>query len=389
LQYQKRIQENFNQLIRLVIENKLDAFFIIGNLFGIPSPKNQSIDIVARNLKILAENKIKTFIMPGPYDSPLFHSNDVLIHHAFSVIPGIKIISPKDIWKKNNQIIRKPTIIGDINGKEIEIFTPSSHLIQPDDLKLDFTADTKKFSIFSFYGRFTDQNNLESFKDKILRFNFDFLKRIEDTKIDLLLIGGTNLELEDRIPRNLSYNLLFCPPISLYDFTLQQLEAGLLIDDLEAMGTKRVFVSTGNTEIVQKKIIVTGKKPDWINKTANEIIKNKPNPKHGFLQLRLEGIVPRSTYQLIEIFRLIELGKKNDFYFELVDDIQFEEETSDISGLHPLKFIRERVQKDIESLKIKLEGSEIEGDIINFKDKIALLQNAYKRIEEDWRHLNE
>ncbi|MHA1385225.1 MAG: hypothetical protein ACTSR3_15855 [Candidatus Helarchaeota archaeon] len=391
LEYEKKLLNYWNQLMNECKINNLDVLFIIGNLFNNPNPKNQSIKMVAQKLKDLTDFGIQIFIMPGPLDTPLFHSDDISPHDLLNMINDVFILIPPP-EKNMGYEIKDPLIQTHITHKEngknkkkaVEIFGPSSGLFDPQELLFNFRGDPNKISVMSLYGEITLENDLSKFKDKFLRVSLDTLIKLNDCKIDLLLIGGLSNVSKNELMKHINYNLIICPPAFPYDFNYDRIQPGIQIEDLEKIPNLRVskLISFKKYNIKQKIISVTGKDPDDINKIANNIITSNLDPHNGYFQLRLEGVLPRSIYQKIDIFELVERGRKTNYYFELDDRISFSDKTDGIGGLHPLKFIETLVQTKINNLNEETEGKNLDED-----NKAEVLEQALSKIKSDWTEL--
>ncbi|MHA1784487.1 MAG: hypothetical protein ACTSVE_04775, partial [Candidatus Helarchaeota archaeon] len=338
--HEEKLLNHFDNLIKDCISMDLKALFIVGNLFYSATPKNRSINIVAQNFKMLSRNNIQVFVMPGPWDTPLYHSNDTLVHNLYSILPNVSIIAPPKDKKSNSPEISCPLVENvikftdkdtDVKEFPIEIFAPNSILIDPQKLKFNFKGNPKKFSIMALYGEITKKANLKKVRDKKLRIIPETLRELNKSNIDLLLLGGINFPLEDDLIKSLKYNVLICPPAVPYDFNYNNINYGLQIENLESIGdaTSKLVSQTG-FKFIQEVISVTGSNPLSINNLAENLLQLQSNARDGYFQIKLEGHLSRANYQGIKIFDLIKKGKKLNFYFELRDEIEFLEVTQNI-----------------------------------------------------------
>jgi len=382
-EFDEKLLNYLDYLIEQCLINELDALFIIGNLFNNPTPKNQFVDIVKQKLIQLTEAGIQVFIMPGPCDTPLVHEYDTIIHYLFNFIPDVYIIAPSsDIQSRT--AITAPFINGKItyhkNGepasRDIEIFSPTTSLITPQELEFKFKANPDKISMLTLYGSLLSQSTSNNEENRYI-ITPEILKRINECKINVLLVGGLNLFPTEELMSSLNYDLVICPPAIPYDFNYSQHPTGIKIENLEKIGDPSCnqFIYFTGYKIIQKIITVNGKNPDEINNIALNLIQAHSDTNGGYFQLKLDGTMMREHYQMLNIYEIIEKGKKNNKYFELSDEIQFSDKNIMIKdGLSPLRFIKELIQ-------IKIDNNALT------QEEKSLLHQTLIKIDKDWKEL--
>lgn len=382
LQFEKKLQNWWDQLTKQCLKERLDSLFIVGNLFSNPNPKNRAKDEVARKLKCLVESNIQVFILPGPRDTPLYLANDILPHYIFKSLPDVYIVAPAPDQSKKQPKIQKPLVETEITftqnslkgQKEIEIFATNSAFLKPQELEFDFKGNPKKISVMMLYGQFIADNVVSKLKNAPNIITSDILKKINNSNIDHLIVGGFNNYPSQDVLNCLNYNLIFSPPAIKCDFNFLHCDTGLYIQDLDGNENESKFLPFEGFEVTQKELSVTGKNPDDINASALQIIRDHSDPKNGYLQLRLDGIFPREKYQMLEIYELIDRGRKNNQYFELAEEIEFSEKGEDIGGLHPFRFIEAMIREQLESTDAKVEDH--------------FLHQVLSKIKNDWDNLH-
>ncbi|MHA1426827.1 MAG: hypothetical protein ACTSQI_12645 [Candidatus Helarchaeota archaeon] len=381
VQFEAKLRICWAKLIDQCLKERLDALFIVGNLFSDPNPKNQAKDEVAEKLVELTASNIQVFILPGPKETPLYHANDILPHYIFDSFPDVNIVTPAPNQGINDPRIEKPLVETTItftgNGatqkREIEVFAPNSAFLKPQELELYCRGDPKKISIMMLYGPFLGDEKNEHTKKNPYAITSVLLKRINDCKIDCLIIGGSTTPPDQELIDMLSYDMILAPPAVRCGFNLATCDAGVRVMDLTGQRRTSKLLPFDGFEVIQKGLSVTGKNPDEVNDLVIQLIREYSDAKNGYFQLRLDGTLPREKYQMLDIYDFIDRGKKMNQYFELAEEIVFSERGVDIGGLHPLRFIETMIREQMESEELAGESK--------------ILHQVLSKIRDNWKNL--
>lgn len=373
--YEEQQLDHLSVLIDKCIEQKVDALIIAGNLFGTPKPKNNTLKKVIELFNTLTNNGIYIFILPGVHDTPLYFSDDGPVHFVLKNMENIFILQSDDYAATIKRKIIDSVFKEKFKDHPIQIFTTTSPFIKPDELDLNLNLDKE-------YSNWFVLSDIYSFKKDIDNILLRFLEKLNDTDVDLLLIGGI-------IPNTIDVNqytfqIINCPQIhqNNFDHLQQESESGLLVGTLEngRFSSFEKIIEVSQFHLIHEILNVNSIPPDIINDSALELIRNNTNQKNGLLKLTLNGKISKQDYHGIQIVDLNDAGYQRNYYFELSDLIEFEKDTEDISGLNNLTELELFTRFKISESKKDVSKSESEK-----KKEISLLEKALTKIKGDWR----
>ncbi len=370
--YENHQLEDFEVLISKIIENKVDVVLIAGNLFGTPKPKNKLIEKVVRGFKNLSSRGISVLILPGSHDMPLPFSDDRPVHHIFEDLENVFLLLSEETGVIKSKKIGEPVFEGRIKSEKVTIFSPISPFIRLDKLDLDLKVGTESTNIFVI-------SDISAFKKDFETIYTNFLEKLNNFGVNILLVGGvqpTSLK-----KKHIKFQIVHCPQIHKNNFNYCNEKDGLLISTLQ--GGK--FINTLKPDSISKfdvkhEILDVNKIPfDKINDSIYEKIKQFSDSEKAIYKLSLTGKLDKAQYHNIEIFKFQEMGRRFNYYYELFDDIKFQESSPDIQGLNVTKEL-EQFTKDIIDRIVQEEN--IKGS--DKKNVELIYEDAMNLIKQNW-----
>lgn len=372
LEYEEDQLNDFELLIKTIIKRKIDAFFIAGNLFGTPKPKNRTIEKVVKLFKDLESRGIECFILPGDRDTPLNFSNDRPVHYIFEDLENIHLLLRGDLQELRSLTIKKSSFTGVIKNEKLDIFSSPSPFIGLDELHLAIEIDEGSCNIFIVSDIFAFKKNIEAIYK-------NFLEQLNNTGIDYLFIGGNIPQTPKE--RGLKFKIIHCPQIHQNNFEYGDGKHGLLLktfDRGQFQGSSK-FVPISKFNVKYNQINVNRIAITDINKQISEKIIDLSDLKKNILRITLIGDLYKNEYHGIEIFKYQKMGRRMNYYFELYDQIEFKENSPDIQGLNPLKELEKFKDKKI---KEALNDGNLSSS--EKKDISSVYQDAMQIIKEEW-----
>nr|MDO8116995.1 hypothetical protein [Candidatus Sigynarchaeota archaeon] len=367
-QHEEHLLGFWDAFVAKVIEERPDCLMIVGNLFSTPRPRNKTLQIVVESMQRLTGAGITVFIYPGSKDTPLFHANDAFPHYLLGSVKGVHVLAKETPDISNH--VSEPVFAGTIGDTQIQIFTPPSPLVQLADIDCKFKANNNGISFFLLNGRIIGDEENDKNADKAIRLDKAGIAKLTKAGINCIFLGGCN----DKFTSQKGYSkIVTCPPLFPTDFAHEESPTGMVIVELDSKaGIKEpVWVHLGYYPIKQVTFNVMHEQASEINETVTEIIR-RDSARNAMFQICLTGDLPRQEYHAIKIHEFVELGNRRNFYFELVDEIGFEEKTMDVSGLHPVV--------ETEKLVHKLECENA--------DEKPILEKSLAMIKADWEKLD-
>ena len=372
LEYEEDQLNDFEQLIKTVIKQRVDAFFIAGNLFGNPKPKNRTIEKVVKLFKDLGSKGIDCFILPGDRDMPLNFSNDRPVHYIFEDLENVHILLREDLQGLRSRTVKESSFTGVIKSEKLNLFSSPSPFISLDELQLAIAPDEESCNIFVL-------SDVFAFKKDIEAIYKNFLEQLNNSGINYLFIGGNIPQTIKK--KGLKFKIIHCPQIHQNNFEYCDGKHGLLIETFDKgqfqESSKCVPISKFN--VIYKQININQIKTSEINKHISENIINLSDLKKSIFRITLSGDLDKNDYHGIEMFKYQKMGRRRNYYFELYDQIEFKESSPDIQGLNPLNELEQLKDRVIsEALKDgKLSSSEKKG-------LSSVYEGAMKIIKKEW-----
>lgn len=369
-EYERTQLKNFDKFIQKCLEQKVDTVFIAGNLFGTSKPKNRTIEKVIRGFNRLSEQGITVFILPGSHDTPLTFSDDQSVHFIFENLENIIFLhfSKDQIkGKKVSDYLFK----GKIKNVPLQIFAPPAPLTRPDNLEFNLQIDKDYINLFII-------SDIFSFKKETEKIFNDFLDNLDGSNINFLLLGGV---IPDFVKLSAhKYQILPCPQFHQNNFNYYDGPNGILIYTFTKgqPDTSNKIISISDFKITQETVDVGQIPIVNLNDEIKNVIKNHSGIKN-ISKLVLMGKMNKDDYHQVEIYKFRLLGRRLNFYFELIDNIEFQDETPVIKGLNVISELEKTTQSKLEEIEERSDLTKAER-----KKEISIFEYAIKRIKKDW-----
>ena len=132
-------------------------------------------------------------------------------------------------------------------------------------------------------------------------------------------------------------------------------------------------------DVIHELVDVNNVPFDRINDIIYEKIKQFSDSEKSIYKLSLAGKLNKTQYHNIKIFQNQELGKRLNYYYELFDNIEFQESSPDIQGLNAVKELEQFTQNMLDRIfqEENIEGSE--------RKNIELIyESALNLIKQNW-----
>ena len=377
--YEEKQLENLEKLIDCCIDERIENLFIIGNLFANPKPKNKTIEFVYSEFLRLGDNNVRVIILPGAKDTPLYFSNDKLVHEIFNKLDNVELLN-KEVKSSNvNEYFNCQTFNIDLKGIKLEIMVPPNPFIFPDRLIINNGfASSDSIKIFAI-------SNLLAFKKKLEVAFSSLSEKLKDLNFDYLFLGGiTRDALNQIISMKLPFEIIWCPQIHQDNFLNTDIKNGLQIADLSNNKFKLqdLPIEISNFKLTHEIINVNNVSLASINELINKTILQTQDGENGILRLTLMGKLTKEEYHTIKIFNHLENGIKRNFYFELNDEIEFEEVKYDVAGINIIDEIEVILSNKIEEIS---RNSDLTKEDKNQKKRY--LNSVMSLIKKEWEEI--
>jgi hypothetical protein len=366
LKYEEDQINHFQDFIEKSIELSPDFLFIVGNLFGTYQPRNYTIETVKNGLNELADKGIKIFILPGAHDIPLPFTNDVPIHLLFKN-KNIEFLFNKEVSKSTN--VRDPIYNIEKDNVNIQVFSVPSPLRKPTELQLELNVKSNFLTFFLM-------PDISSFKKDVDSIFSTFLKNLDECSLNSLLVGGNFPNVKKLT--NCSFDVIHCPQIHQNNFNYADNEHGICLLEIENEKgiNKKNIIPISQFDMINEIVEVSNLNPTEINELIYETIRNRSDPSKNIMRLTLIGEMEKENYHNLKLFQYNEMGKRLNYYFELLDRIEFLNSTQAIQGLD----VKEELEDFINLKKSSEEQQIVIGDYeIKIDDVYREVLNLIKK----------
>jgi DNA repair exonuclease SbcCD nuclease subunit len=347
------IRENFAEAVEHAIQIGADLFLHCGDLFDMSTPRNREVAFVADHMSKLENHGVKSFLVVGNHDMSLSGmAADSSPHSVFDSFDGPNIFLSSDEPESEEVEIGGETV--QVSGLS---FDPKNSGNDPlNDVKIGSDADWN--ILLTHYGI---EGTLANNSDESV-INRDTIKSL---KLDLACSGHihkTN-ELE------LSGTKTLVPGgTERLDFNESEYSTGFYVVEMDdEVETEYIELDSQSMESVEINI----EEEENPQEEMIEIVEE--NSSDGkMLQLKVSGTVTREEYRDLDLHELWELGRQENFFFDLKDNIQLDVESG--------------IQTDGERLSQK---EELENVAEEFKDNnegdAEIIEKAANKVVTDYR----
>lgn len=377
-EFSRHLAGCWDALVKTVLDEAVPCLCVVGNLFSTPRPSNASIDRVATGLTRLAAAGVTTLILPGPKDTPLFHAHDILAHRVFEKLEGTHVLCPPSAGNHQfDPVISSPAWTGRVGEEPLACYAPPSPLIHPAEFTYEFgpsetptgttpEAGPKAIKVLFAYAEYTPKEDLGAYKDRVVRVNDAFLETLDGTALDYLVLGGP--QPSGPPSRAYSFEIVAAPEIFPVAFPHSPLATGARVVEFTssrpgsppASSTSPAAPASSHETLHQVSDLeylylsqdVTGQDPASLNATVTGLINARSGPRR-LIQVRLHGELAKDAYHQLQLHDFRERGTPRNFYFELVDEIEFLHRAADISGFRPLRELERLVAGKMRDLLVR------------------------------------
>ncbi|MDD5773965.1 MAG: metallophosphoesterase [bacterium] len=302
-QRRKKLKDNFRKTIDYALENKVDLYINVGNLFDMPNPRNDALLTVAEGLNDLKKAGIKAFFIGGTNDTP--KGSGIIPQLIFARQENVSIFYKQDIVEN---------IKLNIKGIEINIAGLTTNSILCRDINplktalSNYSGNGVKINIllmhYGLEGYISPKANepvipLDFFND--YPFNYIFSGHIQSAnnfyhneKIFVLPGATEKLDFSEKKETGFYY---------------------LDIDNNKKPHIEFVPVTCQKREEVCVDFNSFYNKDDPNTFIINQLIKASDSKQ--MLKLVISGNINRDVYQKIKFHNIWHIGEKLNFYFEL------------------------------------------------------------------------
>jgi hypothetical protein len=366
--YEEDQIEHFNQFISKCLQIRPDIIFIVGNLFGNSKPRNIAIENVKSGLNKLAEEGMKLFIIPGANDIPLPFTNDIPVHFIFEN-KNIKFLYNSEDAKKLK--IEEPTYKARMGDVKINLFTTPSPLIKPTNIEVDLKIESESLNLFLM-------PDITSFKKDIEEIFSILLEKLNQHELDALLLGGNYPEIPEL--SECKFKIIDCPQIHQNNFKFDQKEHGMRLIEITRNNINQNdhIYSISEFNMINEIFNVSNFNAKDINERIYKSIKVNSNPSKNIMRLTIIGKLEKERYHNLKLFQYSEMGKRLNYYFELLDRIEFENSSQEIQGLDVMKEL-----EDFIAMKKKSEPQNMVSDGMEF-DINNIYNKSLDLIKDNW-----
>ena len=327
----------WRQTVDYAIENEVDLYLHLGDLFDQISPQNPPRARVVEAFRELNEAGIQSFILVGNHEAPS-SMRDGTSPHSVVEEAGFATVFENTLSFEQKVI--------DINGKSVSIAGMSynrRHAPGQDPLDgivipagADFNIAMLHYSIERIASPLWDEPQI----------SVSSLEK--NSQIDLFAVGHIHTHGSTKVGDSL---VLYPGATERYDFGEAGHETGFCIVIEDDGDVEYEFIPTESQPMVQLKLHTSRLSAENPTEGILKAIEDQSVPD-GLFQLVLEGEVPFEEYVKIDFTRIFDIGRERNFYFEYVDRIKPLVEGLEFietEGLQPRRELSAMGEKAVES----------------------------------------
>jgi len=336
----KQIAEQFGKVVDYAIEEDADLFLHCGDLFDMPNPRNPPVSYVGRKLVELEKNGIPSFLVVGNHDKPKMTtgaggSSPQEIYESFEV---------GHVFRDANQI---ETETVEVDGLEVAISGISHNPLLDggeDPLQgksVDTSADVS--ILLAHYG--VEEHLAGRANEPVISHS-----SVDSLDIDVLCSGHIHKRADLTVG---STEIIIPGATERMDFGEKDRDTGFYALSVENSMIETEYVGLKPQPMQEETISANFLKGDDATKKVLEKVNQVSEPEQMF-KLRFEGTLTRDQYHRLDIHQIWDQGRNSNFYFDLVDDIEFEVDDrvelggERLSQVEELKRVAEQVEESVE-----------------------------------------
>ena len=331
----------WRQTVDYAIENEVDLYLHLGDLFDQISPQNPPRARVVEAFRELNEAGIQSFILVGNHEAPS-SMRDGTSPHSVVEEAGFATVFENTLSFEQKVI--------DINGKSVSIAGMSynrRHTPGQDPLDgivipagADFNIAMLHYSIERIASPLWDEPQV----------SVSSLEK--NSQIDLFAVGHIHTHGSTKVGDSL---VLYPGATERYDFGEAGHETGFCIVVEDDGDVEYEFIPTESQPMIQLKLHTSRLSAENPTDSILKAIEDR-SVSDGLFQLVLEGEIPFEEYVKIDFTRIFDIGRERNFYFEYVDRIKPLVEGLEFietGGLQPRRELSVMGEKAVESASLE------------------------------------
>ncbi|MDY6865420.1 MAG: metallophosphoesterase family protein [Halobacteriota archaeon] len=310
------LSRNFDETVDTAIRERVDLYLHAGDLFDMPSPKNQALIRVAQRLRELYDEGIRAYMIAGTHDMPKMRgaSGGAAPQRIFQAQGHAKFFSETDTIETQKVIIDGLEVV--VGGISVD---PT--LEDQDPLEGKAFGESGDINILLVHYGIEGHVPYRS-KDPVIS-----RKTIAELGADLICSGHIH---DNRIFRIGETTVVIPGATERMGFGEREKTPGFYFLDIGRDGVDAEFIKLDCQPMIELKVNVGDLYGD-----PNEILINRirdESSEETLLKLKLQGTVPRSLYHRLKLHKLFVLGNELNFNFTIDDSLILESFTEDFEG---------------------------------------------------------
>lgn len=306
----KQIAEQFGKVVDYAIKEDADLFLHCGDLFDMPNPRNPPVSYVGRKLVELEKNGVATFLVVGNHDKPKMRT-------------GAGGSSPQQIFDafEVSRVFTDANTIGtetvEVDGYSITVAGISHNpLLDAGDDPLqgkELNDDADLSILLTHYGV---EDHLAG------RTNEPVISHasVDAVGADVLCSGHIHKPASFRIG---SSHVVVPGATERMEFGEIDRDTGFYVLTFDGDHIDTEYVEMESQQMQEETVSANDLIEEDATQTVLELVNSQSQPEQLF-KLRLEGMMTREQYHRIDVHQVWDQGRNANFYFDLVDDIEFE-----------------------------------------------------------------
>lgn len=306
----KDLDDNFSNVVGYAIENRADLFLISGDVFDRVMPGNFSRDFLARQLKDLNAHGIPVFIIGGNHDVPKVPEIPTLALDVLDTVGLATVFSRSDVMGQRTLKIGELKVC--ISGKSYFSQREGENPIAGQRIPIDGDVN-----VLMLHGSLRGLDVVSSVPQ--LASQNPFAPEDVPQGLDFLALGHYHNAFDRRVGR-----CLVCNPGSIEKLTWAEINdnKGFYWVELGREGSECEFVKLETRPMRDEHFTFSGEESDDPTTAILEFLMGKKD-KEAMLRLKLDGLIPQSTYSKLRLSDIYRAGPEA-FFFLTVDRSELE-----------------------------------------------------------------
>lgn len=336
----KRLAEQFGKVADYAIEEDADLFLHCGDLFDMPNPRNPPVSYVGRKLVELEKNGVDTFLVVGNHDKPKMTtgaggSSPQQIFESFEV---------SRVFRDSNQV---QTDTVSVDGYTVAVSGISHNPLLDDgedplnEKEIDVDSDLS--ILLAHYG--VEEHLAGRANEPVISH-----ASIDSVGANVLCSGHIHKPADFKIGGN---QVVVPGATERMEFGEIDRDTGFYVLSFDGEEVDTQYVELEPQPMEEETVSANDLKGENPTQKVLELVNERSDPDQ-LCKLRFEGTLTRDQYHRLDVHEIWNQGRSSNFYFDLVDDIEFEvEERVDLGGerlsqVNELKRVAGQVEESVE-----------------------------------------